>query len=98
MRLEARCDSRKAADGAGGTSAGNFGECLDEENSHAWEIRWAALGEGPEGRGACGHDRLAKSREVSVMWERRRTRRFSRHQATGTVTCGMRITPGAQRC
>ena len=61
-------------------------------------VRWAALGEGPEGRGACGHDRLAGSREVSVMWERRPTRRYSRLRAASTVSCGMSVSQAARCC
>src|SRR5262249_49127624 len=57
---------------------------IDEENGHAGEIRRATLGEGPEGGGACGHDRLARSREVNVMWERRPTRQTG--QALGAQT------------
>jgi hypothetical protein len=34
---------------------------LEEENCDTGQIRWVTLGEGPKGRGACGHDWIARS-------------------------------------
>jgi hypothetical protein len=65
VRLKVPRHTRETIGRARRTSPSDFGEQLAEDDRVAWEVNGSALGQGPEGRLARSHDRLAGTSDVN---------------------------------